>query len=280
MKLYLNWATRILLCVICGNAMPTVASSYRQIDVPGATYTYIYGINSAGQMVGEYITPTTSSGFLYTDGVFSDINYPGASDNTVTGINDHGDMVGTYYDNAFKSFLYQDGQFTTIVYPGASSTQANAINNAGDIVGGYVDQASMWHGFLLHQGVFTSLDVPGGDFTIAFGINDSGIISGYYTWYCDDCDILKGFLLYQGRFHISSPNIVLTGINNQDEVVGNCNMVWGGPVTACLFAPHKIRNWNYPGVYSTSPNAINNSGVVVGTLVDYSNYSHGFIAQP
>ena len=162
------------------SSFPSFAATYRQVDLPGSTATVIYGINSAGQMVGQYLTATGGSGFVLSKGTFTNINYPGTTGDTDTGINDHGDIVGYYYTDAVHSFLYQNGQFTSIAYPGASSTQVNGINNLGDVVGAYADETG-WHGFLLHEGVFTSFDVPGGDFTSAFGINDEESFQDTFT---------------------------------------------------------------------------------------------------
>ncbi len=274
----------LLLCVssLSWSSLPSLAVTYRQVDVPGSDYTVIFGINSAGQMVGQYRTENGSSGFVYSDGLFKNINYPGTTSNTATAINDHGDIVGNYYTGvAGYGFLYHNGQFTTITYPGATATQVNGINNLGDIVGGYVDQASTWHGFLLRQATFTSLEVPGADFISAYGINDQEIVSGYFHTYCDNnCDLVEGFLFYGGQVHTGAPNTVFYGINNLNEVVGNCNDSRGEAVIGCLSSQHQSLYWNYPGMYLTTPYAINNKGIVVGEIVDYSNLTHGFVAQP
>lgn len=262
------------------SSFPSFAATYRQVDVPGSTATVIYGINSAGQMVGQYLTATGGSGFVLSKGTFTNINYPGTTGDTDTGINDHGDIVGYYYTDAVHSFLYQNGQFTSIAYPGASSTQVNGINNLGDVVGAYADETG-WHGFLLHEGVFTSFDVPGGDFTSAFGINDRGIVSGYFHTYCDyNCDIVENFLFYERQITTGTPTTETYGINNLNQVVGDCNVVRGGPVTACLLTQHHSWNWNYPGMYLTKPYAINDRDVIVGEIEDFSLHAHGFVLQP
>ena len=280
----IHWHGKVLLpCVslLFLSSFPSFAANYRQIDVPGSTATIIYGINSAGQMVGQYLTATGGSGFVFSNRTFTDINYPGTTGDTATGINDQGDIVGYYYTDAFHSFLYRNGQFTSIAYPGAISTQVNGINNLGDVVGAYTDQTGGWHGFLLDQEVFTSFDVPGADFTSAFGINDRGIVSGYFHTYCDyNCDMVENFFFYGGQITAGTPTTETYGINNLNQAVGNCNVVRGGPVTACLLAQHHSWDWNYPGMYSTQPYAINDQDVIVGEIVDFSLHAHGFVLQP
>ena len=273
------------LCVLFLHflCVASFAVKYRQFDVPGAAYTTILGINSVGEMVGQYYLPNSpATGFLYSNGSFRDINYPGTTDDAANGINDQGDIVGTYYADALHSFLYHDGQFTEIAYPGATSTEASGINDAGDIVGGYVDTASKWHGFLLHEGVFTSIDIPGGEGTEATGVNNQGMVSGYFTSDCDyNCDLIESFVFYQGHLHvIQIQNTWIRGINDRKQLVGDCNVVEGGDVTGCLLTGHKTQDWNYPGMYATAPYAINDSGSVVGEIQDYSNKTHGFVVGP
>lgn len=272
----------LLSCVwlMFSGSFPSFAATYRQVDVPGASATVIYGINSAGQMVGQYLTATGGSGFVFSKGTFTNINYLGTTGDTATGINDQGDIVGYYYTDAVHSFLYRNGQFTPITYPGASSTQVNGINNLGDVVGAYADETG-WHGFLLHQEVFTSFDVSGADFTSAFGINDRGIVSGYFHTYCDyHCDIVENFWFYRGQITTGTPTTETYGINNLNQAVGNCNVVRGGTVTACLLTQHHGWDWNYPGMYLTKPYAINDQDVIVGEIEDFSLHAHGFILQP
>jgi probable HAF family extracellular repeat protein len=281
-RIVLRCAPLLCTSLLLLHALPAAAASYRQVDVPGATNTSIYGINSAGEMVGQYMTETSTNGFLYSNGSFTPINYPGSSDTSTTGINDHGDIVGTYYTDGTHSFLYRNGQFTSIAYPGATSTQANAINNLGDVVGGYVDPSDdSWHAFLLHQGVFTSFEEPGADFTEAYGINEQGVVAGYFHTYCDgSCDIVRGFLFYGGLIHNNAINTELFGINNQNEVVGKCNDARGDDVTGCLFTQDGARDWNYPGMYWTAPTGINDKDVVVGTIAEFSDLTHGFVLEP
>jgi len=278
------WHGKVLLsCVslLFLSSFASFAATYRQIDVPGSTSTVIYGINSGGQMVGKYSTVTGGSGFVFSNGKFTNINYPGTTGDTASGINDHGDIVGYYYTDALHSFLYHNGQFISIAFPGATSTQVNGINNVGDMVGGYIDKAGHWHGFLLHEGQFTSIEVTGADFISASGINDRGFVVGYSHTYCDgSCDITENFLFYGGHVHEGSLETATYGINNLNEVVGDCNVARGQAFIGCLLTLHSTLYWNYPGMYWTAPNAINDQGVIVGEIEDFSLDKHGFVLRP
>jgi len=278
------WLGRVILsCVslLLLSSSTSLAATYRQIDVPESTSTVIYGINSAGQMVGQYSTATGGAGFVFSNGKFTNINYPGTTSDTASGINDHGDIVGYYYTNALHSFLYHNGRFISIVFPGATSTQVNGINNLGDMVGGYVDQAGLWHGFLLHQGQFTSIEVTGADYVSALGVNDKGFVVGYFHTYCDEsCDITENFFFYGDQVHEGSLETATYGINNLNEVVGDCNVGRGQAFIGCLLTSNSTLYWNYPGMYWTEPNAINDQGVIVGEIEDFSLDKHGFVLRP
>ena len=120
------------------------ATSYNftTVSMPGASLTYVLGINDNGTIVGDY---QNSSG-------------------------------------GYSAFLDNNGSYTTFTVPfaGAIDTQAYGINNNGDIVGIYVDSSGI-HSFLDNGGVFTTLNVPGGSFTRALGINNNGAIVGTFS---------------------------------------------------------------------------------------------------
>jgi hypothetical protein len=68
---------------------------FQTIDVPGAGVTSAFGINAAGQIVGEY----DGHGFLDVSGSFTTIDVPGASSTGAHGINGAGQIVGVYTDS-------------------------------------------------------------------------------------------------------------------------------------------------------------------------------------
>src|SRR5262249_38937829 len=143
---------------------------YSTIDKPNATTTYAYGINSAGQIVGDYEDNVGSGthGYLLSGGLFTTVDDPLGPHGTVaTGINKSGQIVGYYYDanSAEAGFLYNpsDGSFTTLKDPAASNyTIALGINDQGQIVGRYQTADFHYHGFLYTNGIYTTIDAPNG----------------------------------------------------------------------------------------------------------------------
>src|SRR5689334_2573818 len=70
--------------------------SFIQIDVPGASRTFAFGINDAEQIVGFSDHGTGDHGFVYSGGSFTQIDVPGASYTHASGINDVGQIVGSF----------------------------------------------------------------------------------------------------------------------------------------------------------------------------------------
>ena len=69
---------------------------FTTIDFPGATFNSAIGINSRGDIVGQYNTPGRVHGYLWREGEFASIDFPGASLTITRGINSEGDIVGQY----------------------------------------------------------------------------------------------------------------------------------------------------------------------------------------
>src|SRR5262249_25106305 len=96
---------------------------------PGCFFngTSANGINDNGQIVGfSFVNPVVplGHGFLFSDGIYTNINFPGAGFTSANGINDAGQIVGRHDRSGF---LLSGGTYTNIDFPGASSTSANGI---------------------------------------------------------------------------------------------------------------------------------------------------------
>jgi probable HAF family extracellular repeat protein len=117
------------------------------IDLPGATATFVLGINNRGQMVGSYIDADGNyHGFLRDpNGAVTTLPDAPVADPTAGGtqpasINDRGQIVGLAYDaqGGSRGFLYENGVVTLIdATPNAVFTRPLDINNRGQIVGDY-----------------------------------------------------------------------------------------------------------------------------------------------
>jgi len=136
-------AATIVGCLLSA-VSPAKASdlTFTTIDEPGASNTYLYGINDAGQIVGNATNST--GGFLYSNGSFIQLPFPAGD---AFGINNSGQIVGGP-GSGYQGYLYSGGKLTSF-NPGVcnSSTYAYAINDTGQIVGS-CQVGSPFRGFL------------------------------------------------------------------------------------------------------------------------------------
>jgi probable HAF family extracellular repeat protein len=253
--------------------IPDAQVTYTTIDFPGAATTSVYGINSAGDIVGSYspVLGSANHGFLLSGGQFTSFDYPGAVSTGASGINDTGLIVGTQDGSAFT---YDGNTFTAISFPGYSSTEGDGINNAGDVVG------RLNLGLRAYEysgGQFKIIRVPGNNrYQGAGGINNHGDIVGYriYGGY-------QSFLYKNGKFQFFNlgDSTVPFGINDNDVIVGWYSV--NGKQSGFAFLNGKYVIFNYPNSYSTTATGINRAGQVVGVYTDgIGSGGHGFVTSP
>lgn len=261
--------------------------TFSNIDVPGAVFTFPYGINSLGEIVGRYDDANgLEHGFLLSHGQFTTFDFPGAPYTDLNGINPAGEIVGAYWpppDYWGHPFLLSKGQFTEIdLPPGVLGANALGINARGEIVGGYTDANGAGRGFLLSKGTFSTIDVPGSTLTFAQRNNDKGDIVGLY---CDSGDTVcandfsigaHGYLLSKGTFTtINVPGASTThclGVNDRGEIVFYTDTVHG-----YLLSDGQFTAIDVPGSVYTLTAGINNRGDIVGLYVDANGVAHGFL---
>jgi uncharacterized membrane protein len=110
------------------------------ISFPGAQGgTFPNSINNQGVVVGTYHLQEddVDHGFMWKNGVFTNIAFPGAGSTTPKKIGDAGDIVGTYVDAKIIShgFAFDKGRFSAIDPPGSLSTHIFALNNFDNVLG-------------------------------------------------------------------------------------------------------------------------------------------------
>lgn len=255
--------------------------TFTTIDVPGAVVTNVLGINTAGDVVGNYETTSNgqSHGFLYSGGNFTLFDYPGASSTIAFGINDSGLISGTAYMNQNTTafgFLYDGVTFTTIRAPGKGATLPRGINNAGVVVGGDGFSLNGTKGFVRIGTKFKTVSPPGVYvYVFGDGINNLNQIVG--------SDDTGGFLFSKGKYQtITFPGASQTqpwGINDGGIIVG-----WY-VTSQCLPCGFALRNGKYftikyPGATATFPGGINASAQVSGSYTLDGQTFHGFVTSP
>ena len=79
-----------------------------------------------------------AKGFIYNDGVYTELLPPGWIDSYAVDINDSGTVVGYGYDGTtgtYKGFIYSDGTYTELLPPGWIQANARKINEREMVIG-------------------------------------------------------------------------------------------------------------------------------------------------
>jgi probable HAF family extracellular repeat protein len=252
------------------------AFGFTQIDFPGSTSTVAYGINDAGQIVGDFTNSTGFHAFVYADGTFTQLDIPGASGIAAAqGINNVGQIVGTFGNNFVQhGFVYTSGNFTQLDVPGLSGlqqyTSPTGINDAGQIVGFSRDSRNFGAQGFVYDGrsnSFTQLNVPGATDTEPFGINRAGQISGGFG---PGGPPAHGFVYADGRFtQLDVPGAIRTeahGINDAGQIVGDFTNSPLDPAAnhIFLYTDGRFTQLAGPSAFQTYTSDINNTGQIVG----------------
>jgi hypothetical protein len=257
--------------------------TFTPIDVPGSNYTGVWGINSNGDMVGNYgqNIESDSHGFLYSNGTFTSFDYPGQPKTVAYGINDSGLIVGSAGDLYYNGFLYDGRNFTTINHGNASTTYVNGVNNGSLVVGGFGDPGAT-RGFEMRGQQFKTISPPPGGwiYVEATGINNLGEVVGW-----TDGATNTAFSLQGGTYQtISLGNYGKTeayGVNDEGIIVG-----WYEDCTPSCFIhgfAYKHGRYvriDYPGASGTFALRISNIGVIVGEYQLADGSLHGFVTSP
>ena len=161
--------------------------------LPESVASEAWGVNDIGQIVGRSLFTSNGAfgsyrGFLYDNGVMTDIGTLGGSSTTPHKINNAGVIIGnstTLGDDTFHAFVYQNGVMSALNNLGSIYSGANGLNSHGDIVG-FISGASlnavMWQdGNVINLNTFLDPSVSGVHLYQAMSINDSGQIVGRAT---------------------------------------------------------------------------------------------------
>jgi hypothetical protein len=136
-------------------------SQGRQVtfEVPDATVTFAYQVNTFHQIIGYYIDANgVTHGFTRDSAgnLTFPIDVPGATGTILFGNNDLDWGVGRYTDAAGIThglyFITPDDILTfDAPYPGATFTSLNGVNVHGQVCGYYIDTTGISHGLVLQM---------------------------------------------------------------------------------------------------------------------------------
>jgi probable HAF family extracellular repeat protein len=215
--------------------------------------------------------------FAATTYKYTTIAFPGAKATIVTGINASKTVSGTYTDasGTNHAFAWASGKFTTIASPTGTSINAAGINDANTVTGTYLDANGFYVGYIASKAGFTTIAVPAQNVT-AGAIHSQGEVAlaeQSYFGVVDDFTYLNGVMQ---TYFTTQYNAAPTGINTAGSIIGNYTNNSGQQVSY-LYANGTSITLPATGTLSMSANAINTSGVVVGSYVSSAtNATQGF----
>jgi probable HAF family extracellular repeat protein len=277
----------VALPILLANARPTNAQTVQDVDFPGALYTEVHGINSSGDVVGEYYDEESTHGFLLSGETYTAIDATGV-DGTVIGtraygINDSGQIVGAYDTDDYHThgFILNGGTFTT-VDAGEDNTILYGINDSGVSVGIYFHMPETNHAkhgvIRAAGGSITLFDYASDEEeTAATDIADDGTIVGWGT----DGFGVYGYKRIGGVISSIGSRCPSAEIGVSEYGINTDGTITGGLSSAGFICTEdKFAVFNVPDSAYTVVNGINDDDLVVGTYCDEEWTCHGFISTP
>ncbi|HEX3672275.1 MAG TPA: hypothetical protein VHT92_11285 [Candidatus Cybelea sp.] len=163
-------------------------------------------------------------------------------------------------------------------------TVATSINDAGLIAGWYLSDHGATLGFILSHGVWTSYEArkphrSHTNVTELLGLNDDDSLVGFYL---DGSGADRAFELNAATgksYEIRPPGAVsaeATAINNRGDVTGFLTQK-NGSIESFLLKGGSYTLLQYPGGGATQAFGVGRSDEIVGSYVDTTGKTHGFI---
>jgi hypothetical protein len=223
---------------------------------------------------------------------FSTLDNPDHHDfNALNGINNVGKIAGFTGDgsgkNPDKGYVVSDygkDAFRNQNFPGAADTVVTSLSNTKSLAGYYTSKQGWIFGFILQGGIWTSYKDPklrqgSSNVTELLGLNDAGLAVGFYT---DQDGVDHAFELNAttGKFHGIVPpgavSVEATGINGKGDIAGIIKTK-AGVTRSWLLKGGSFTEYSYPHSANTQARAINWQDQMVGSYVDGSGKTHGFL---
>lgn len=259
----------------------------------GSTFSYAYGINNSGQIVGN---ADTAGAFIYSNGNMQALGTLGGLVSKAYGINDSGQVVGVSAtsDNSTHAFLYSNGSMQDLGTLGGTYSEATAINNSGQVVGNSATSDNSTHAFLYSNGNMQDLGTLGGSESYATSINDNSQVVGNSNY--DFFNVYRHAFLYsngsmQDLGTLGGKISHANGINNSGQVVGSStfrefNLSSDPSNHAFLYSNGNMADLNSfldattldAGWILESAEAINDNGWIVGFAYNrITSQSHAYL---
>jgi probable HAF family extracellular repeat protein len=262
----------------------------------GGDSSSAWGINNAGQVVGESYTAEgpDPSGILNPHAFITgpggvgmrDLGTLGGGSSRAFGINEAGEVAGSSDTNDGVLHAFITGPNGTGMRDlgtlGGDSSAASAINNAGQVTGSSDAGLGLSHAFITGPGGtgMRDLGTLGGDASFANGVNSAGRVVGFsYT-----AEGAAAFITGPngaGMRALGGGSADASGINDAGQVTGNFSTAGGG-YHAFITGPDGagLTDLGTLGGNVSNASGINEAGQVVGTSSTAEGFAHAFITGP
>ena len=171
-------------CAGCGDRAWALGA-YEIIDLGdlGGMFSRARAINGEGLVVGESLLPLSGvvqRGFLWQDGVMSDLATLGGGSSQAADINRSGTICGWAQDAAglVRPTLWQGMAPTELPGLGGTSGAAWGLNDAGTAVGNSQLAGGGYHATVWTGNGVEDLGTLGGSYSVAYDINNQGSTVG------------------------------------------------------------------------------------------------------
>ena len=125
------------------------------LDFPGVPPTPAgtepVAVNDNGTVVGSYVAPGLTHGFIFHEGQWATLDYPNAIATSLVGISNAGKIIGNAQINGVtKAFLYENGAFKVISAPNAppNSTSLRSMSPRQGLILGVIGISTSFTGFV------------------------------------------------------------------------------------------------------------------------------------
>ncbi|MES2901445.1 MAG: PEP-CTERM sorting domain-containing protein [Pseudomonadota bacterium] len=267
----------IVLACVLGAALPAVAGP-RYTVTPLPVGTNPTGINSAGQISGDFGTVAGRRGFIWSAGSLVQIGTFGGENSMATGINSSGHAVGyaSLPSGDSHAFVFANGVLTDLGVFGGANSFGSAINNRGQVAGQFLDATPNYRAFVHSGGVATDLGTLGGSFAYGAGINNLGHVVGGSA--LDDASpfLSHAFVYRDGVMTdlgtLGGSYSLATSISDNGLIAGHA---WvDGSEHAFLYVDGVMRDLGTLGGRRSFAYGINGAGQVVGNSNDVEDFNY------
>ncbi|HVQ89697.1 MAG TPA: hypothetical protein VMU51_01555 [Mycobacteriales bacterium] len=252
----------------------------------GGGYTYVSGLNDAGQVIGASgTTDGDEHAFVWSHGRMIDIGPPGYPASRTTAINNRGEVVGYAIDPKDSApqiaFRWRNGVLTTTSPPDCGQLTPAVINDRGDEVGwGFHNGRPSW---CLLTAAGTVVTVPSyGSGMVPASLNSRGLAA--VTSGNGLVDLRAAVLSATGARRLDTPqgwSTIAVDINDPGQVTGYhlSGEIIGGDRTAMAWTSGRPTRLPIAGWTSSWPAQINNHGWIAGTVYRYG-ATHAVVWEP